>query len=183
MPDLPDGAGTPAADASGNRHAPEHAPERGNSRIPAVSNPQAAAKAARRRKTRTITAVLSIVMLIVVTVAWVYDPARREADSLSGYVSGVAMGIFALWLIGRWVRRRGGSSYSRALDGTQDERDEQIWKSAWAMTGKVAWYVVLGAVIVALLGAEIDLGTAAVGGMWINIVILYGSRFYYERTM
>ncbi len=43
--------------------------------------------------------------------------------------------------------------------------------------------MVLGAVIVALFGVELELGTAAIIALWVNIIALYGSRFYYERTM
>lgn len=177
MSDMPESPSTRDVDTPEERMAPDS-----DASPPAGALPQAA-KAAHRRKGRILTMVLSGILLIVLTAAWLRDPEHREADSLSGYVSGAAAAIFVAWLIGWWVRRRGGSSYSRALDGTQDERDELIWKSAWALTGKVDWFLVLGAAIVVLLGAEIDLGTVAVIGMWINIIILYGSRFYYERTM
>ncbi|PHP53239.1 hypothetical protein [Actinomyces ruminis] len=178
MPDLPDDASTPAADTPDDRNTPKG----DDARTPAASNPQPA-KAARRRKVRMLAMACSAVLLIILTFAWLRDPEHREAEPLSGYVTGVTMAICAFWLIGWWVRRRGGSSYSRALDGTQDERDELIWKSAWALTGKVDWILVLGAVIVALFGVELELGTAAIIALWVNIIALYGSRFYFERTM
>ncbi|MDO4900466.1 hypothetical protein [Actinomyces sp.] len=149
----------------------------------AMGFPQETAKASRRRKVRIASFIAAVVLLIVLAVAFVHNPGRREADSLSGYVTGVTAAIFAFWLIGWWVRRRGGSSYSRALDGTEDERDELIWKSAWALTGRVDWFLFLGVLFLALLDVEVQLGTVAIIGIWVNLVALYGSRFYYERSM
>jgi len=179
MSDQPESPSTP--DEAGKLNMRMAADDDTNS--PAMGFPQESAKASRRRKVRMLAMACSAVLLIILTFAWLRDPEHREAEPLSGYVTGVTMAIFAFWLIGWWVRRRGGSSYSRALDGTQDERDELIWKSAWALTGKVDWILVLGAVIVASFGVEPELGTAAIVALWINIIALYGSRFYFERTM
>ncbi|MBE6482484.1 MAG: hypothetical protein E7Z94_08985 [Actinomyces ruminicola] len=179
MSDLSDGASTPTATTPDKRIASEG----DGAGLPAANNPQAAAKAARRRKERMVSIIAAVLLLIAFTAVWMRKPEHRALDSLSGYMTGISMAVFAGWIIGWWVRRRGGSSYSRALDGTQDERDELIWKSAWAFTGRVDWFLFLAALALAVLDVELMLGTVAIIGIWINFVALYGSRFYYERAM
>lgn len=138
--------------------------------------------AERARRLRLVIGTALVSTLLVAAFTWVYlGRDDVNAESATGFFVGMAFSLLGLLVILWWGVRRGGTSFSRSLSGREDERDKEIWRRAWALTGKVAWVAVLVLMICEMWGAELRLPLNV--AMWVNVVVLFGSRFYYDRRM
>lgn len=137
--------------------------------------------AERARRLRLATSALASV-LAMAAFTWAYlDRDDVDADTASGFITGMATALLVFLAVVWWGMRRGGTSFSRFFLGRADERDQEVWRRAWAFTGKVACFAVFLLMICELWGAELRLPLNV--AMWVNVVVLFGSRFYYDRRM
>lgn len=137
--------------------------------------------AERARRLRLAVTTLFVVAALALC-AWAYlDRDDVDADTASGFITGMATALLVFLAVVWWGMRRGGTSFSRFFLGRADERDQEVWRRAWAFTGKVACFAVFLLMICELWGA--DLRPPLSAALWVNIVALYGSRFYYDRRM
>lgn len=91
-----------------------------------ASSTQAEAK---RRRKIWLSYGTTAVLLIIISVMWLVA-GPSGGDTTSDFFAGMALALIGVWGLAWWIGRRGGSSYSRAFNKTQDERDKAIWRSA-----------------------------------------------------